>query len=313
MVMQLDAPITADDIYTAADRIAGVTVRTPVIESPYFSQLFGCRIAFKLENLQRTGAFKLRGAYNKVASLTDDQRALGLIAASSGNHAQGVAYAAQAFGIDRLTTIFMPESTPKTKIDNTKRYGDVTVKLVSGNYDVASVAAHDEADRTGATYIEPYNDWDIIAGQGTAGLEIMLDAPDTDMLIVPVGGGGLISGIALAAKSIKPAVRVFGVGATYANPTGYTIADGIRVKSPGEKPRAIIEDTVEQIIRITETEIAAAVAPLATHLRIVAEGSGAVGLAALMAGAINPPSDARVVVVVSGGNIDLTRLADLLR
>ena len=237
--------MTAADIHTAAERITGIAHHTPLLHSDFISDQYGFDVAFKLENLQRTGAFKLRGAYNKIASLSDNQRARGLIAASSGNHAQGVAYAARCFGLDDRTRIYMPDSTPQTKIDSTRRYGDVEVVFVDGTYDDAARAAHTEADQTGATYIEPYNDPDIIAGQGTIGLEIMQDAPETDVILVPVGGGGLVSGIALGAHTINPDVRVFGIQANYARSEGYTIADGIRVKHPGEIPCALIQEHVE--------------------------------------------------------------------
>jgi threonine dehydratase len=309
--------VTANDVHTAAERIAGIAHRTPLLHSDYLSDRYHADISFKLENLQRTGAFKLRGAYNKIASLSDNERARGLIAASSGNHAQGVAYAAQSFGLDDRTRIYMPDSTPQTKVDSTRHYGNVEVVFVDGTYDDAARAAHTEADNTGATYIEPYNDPDIIAGQGTIGLEIMDDAPDTDVIVVPVGGGGLISGIALAAHSVNPDVQVFGVQADYAAPGGYTIADGIRVKQPGDIPCSLIQDHVQALLRVDENDIAQAVRLLAQHLKLVVEGSGAIGLAALETGVLSLEdiassvisSDERlqVVIVLSGGNIDLKR------
>lgn len=304
-------PITADDLYLAAELIAPVVYRTPIIKSDFFSRLYDLNLSFKLENTQKTGAFKLRGAYNTIASLTRSERARGLIAASSGNHAQGVAYAAQSFGIADQTTIFMPATTPTTKMENTRRFG-VGVELVDGTYDQCATVAHALAEQTGATYIEPYDDWRIIAGQGTIGLEILQDAPDTDVILSPVGGGGLIAGIALGAHALSPRVRVIGVQASYAQPTGYTIADGIRVAQPGNKPMQVIRQHVEYLVRVDETIIAGAVLAMAQYTRLLVEGSGAVGLAALMSGQISFAPATNVVIVLSGGNIDLARLGHLV-
>jgi threonine dehydratase len=304
-------PLTADDVVLAQETLEGVVYRTPLVKSEFLSKLYGCHISFKLENVQKTGSFKIRGAYNTIASLNKWERQRGLIAASSGNHAQGVAYSAQLFGIAEHTTIFMPQSTPQTKIDNTRRYG-VNIELIDGAFDVCAEIAHQRADETGATYIEPYNDWRIIAGQGTIGLEIMQDAPDTDVILCPVGGGGLIAGISLATHSIKPSVRVIGIQAQYAQPSGYTIADGIRVKHPGEKPLQVIREHVEQLVKVDETAIGGAVLAMAQYVRLLVEGSGAVGLAALMTHTVAFAPDTQVVIVVSGGNMDLMRLQNLV-
>lgn len=311
VVQESFLPITADDIILAAELIAPVIYRTPIVQSDFFSTLYGINVAFKLENMQKTGAFKLRGAYNTIASLTRTERNHGLIAASSGNHAQGVAYAAEAFGIADNTTIYMPASTPHTKMDNTRRYG-VHIELVDGTYDTCADIAHAVAQQTGATYIEPYNDWRIIAGQGTIGLEIMQDAPDTQVIIVPVGGGGLIAGVALGAHAINQKVRIIGVQAQYAQPNGYTIADGIRVAQPGDKALQVIQKHVEQLVRVDEQAAEGAVLALAQYMRVLVEGSGAVGLAALMRGLLTFPIETNVVIVLSGGNMDLTRLAHLV-
>lgn len=305
-------PLTADDVYLASETVKGVVVRTPTLYSESLSRLLGCRISLKLENTQKTGAFKIRGAYHTIASLSTPERNSGLIAASSGNHAQGVAYSAQAFGIEERTTIYMPSATPQTKIENTRRYG-VNVRLIEGNYDACSEIAHEEAHRVGATYIEPYNDWRIMAGQGTIGLEIIEDAPHTDLIICPVGGGGLISGIALAAHALKPEVRVIGVQGRYASPTGYTIADGIRVAHPGDKPMQVIKEHVEKLVRVDEAVISQAVVTLAQQAKVIVEGAGAVGIAALMSGALTVDRDTHVTIVLSGGNIDLLRLASLVQ
>lgn len=304
-------PISADDVYLAAETLEHVIYRTPLMRSEFLSKLYDINLSLKLENTQKTGAFKLRGAYNTIASLSRAERLQGLIAASSGNHAQGVAYAAQMFGLADRTTIYMPSSSPIVKIESTRRYG-VNIELVEGTYDTAAAKAHEEADKTGATYIEPYNDWRIIAGQGTIGLEIMQDAPQTDVIISPVGGGGLIAGIALAAHTMQPRVRVIGVQAHYAQPTGYTIADGIRVAVPGDKPMQIIERYVEQLIKVDEHTISGAVLAMVQYTRLLVEGSGAVGLAAIMSGALQFAPGTNVVLVLSGGNIDLTRLGNLV-
>jgi threonine dehydratase len=311
MLIENMLPVTADDVHLAHELLDGVVYRTPIVKSEFLSKLYGCNISFKLENVQKTGAFKIRGAYNTIASLTKSERQHGLVAASSGNHAQGVAYAAQMFGIEHNTTIFMPNATPKTKMENTRRYG-VNVELVDGVYDLCAEVAHAHAEKTGATYIEPYNDWRIIAGQGTIGLEIMEDAPETDVVLVPVGGGGLISGIALACHSVKPNARVIGIQATYAQPTGYTIADGIRVKHPGEKPLQIIKQHVEKLVQVDEESIQGAVLAMVQYVRLLVEGSGAVGLAAIMTDTLHFEKDTNVMIVLSGGNIDLGRLQGMI-
>lgn len=303
---------TLADIYTAHERIHGVARHTPLLYSEALSQQTGYHISLKLENVQTTGAFKLRGAYNKIASLSAEQRACGLIAASSGNHAQGVAYAASSFGLDAATTIFMPESTPRTKIERTQRYGRVRVQLVAGTFDDARAEAHALAAQTGASFIEPYNDLDVIAGQGTVGLEIMQDAPETEAIVVPVGGGGLISGIALAARGLNPAVQVVGVGAIYRYTSGRTIADGIRVKQPGTLTQPIMDAYVQQVVRVDESRIEQAVYDLLQNVHLVVEGAGAVGLAALTTGTLTFAPGTRVVLVLSGGNMDAQHMSDVL-
>ncbi len=310
MIQTHALPISGEDIQQAHERLRPIVYHTPLLPSERLSQMLGVNIFLKTENLQKTGSFKIRGAYNKVATLTPEERARGLIAASSGNHAQGVAYAARAFGIHQQTTIYMPQTTPQTKIDNTRRF-EVNVELVDGTYDRCSELAHAAAEQSGATYIEPYNDWRVIAGQGTVGLEILQDLPETDVILVPVGGGGLISGIALAAHASTRRVRVYGVHATYAKPSGYTIADGIRVKHPGDKPLKIIPKEVEQVVSVDEDTIAAAVLLLAQATRLLVEGAGAVGLAALLAKVLTFPPQTNVVLVLSGGNIDISRLQHL--
>lgn len=305
-------PVTLEDIQQAAERIQTVVKHTPLLEANRLSEALGYRVSLKLENLQRTGAFKLRGAYNKIATLTPQQKQFGLVAASSGNHAQGVAYAARAFGLDSKTRIFVPNTTPHTKIENTRRHGQVEIVMVEGVFDDAKQEAQAEANRTGATFIEPYNDWDIIAGQGTIGLEILHDAPDTDVIIAPVGGGGLLSGIALAAHSLKPDLKLYGIGAAYAYGSGTTIADGIRVKQVGDKPSLIFEQHIEQIIKVAEDKIEKAVQLLLHETHLVVEGAGAAGLAALQTGVLTFAPETHIVIVLSGGNIDLRQWNNLV-
>jgi threonine dehydratase len=300
-------PISLAEVQSAAERIAGIAQHTPLLRSETLSEHYGTNIWLKLENLQTTGSFKLRGAYNKVATLNEEDRAHGLIAASSGNHAQGVAYAARQFGLDNHTRIYMPESTPKTKIANTRKHGEVQTVLVEGTLDNARATALEEAETTGAIFIEPYNDWAIIAGQGTTGLEIMQDLPETDIIISPVGGGGLLSGITLAAKSLNPSVRLFGVQCDYEYASGATIADGTRVKYPGSKPREIFAKYDVPMLHIPEADIAVDVYTLAETAKVVVEGSGAMGLTALRDGHVPVIPGGNIVIVLTGGNIDLAR------
>jgi len=312
MVYTSAFPISVDDVHQAAARIKKVVRRTPILYADFLSEQLGCNVYLKLENLQKTGAFKLRGAYNKIASLTDEERERGLIASSSGNHAQGVAYAAHAFGIDHCTKIYMPESTPQTKIDHTRRNGQVEIVFVDGTHDDASTLAHEDAYSSGATFIEPYNDWQIIAGQGTIGLEIMQDLPQTDAIIAPVGGGGLLGGIALAAKSIMPDVQLYGVQCHYEKASGITIADGIRVKTPGEKPTTLLETYVSGWAQVDEAAIVQAVRDVMKQTHLVVEGSGVVGIAALQTGTLRFPHGTNIVIVLSGGNIDLAQWRNTL-
>ncbi|MHB8630176.1 MAG: threonine ammonia-lyase [Aggregatilineales bacterium] len=304
-----DSPttLTVADIIAARKRLDGIVYRTPIVYSDALSLLCRCNLYLKLETLQKTGAFKVRGACNKVLSLGTAACAKGLVTASSGNHAQGVAFAARLSGLDDRTTIVVPRTTPATKLRNTRAYGQVKVELVGDSYDEASAYAHHLAQKQGAAYVEPYNDWQIMAGQGTLGLEIAEDLPDIKAVIVPVGGGGLIAGTALALKSRQPRVKVFGVAAP-----GSRLADGIRVKSMGEKPLTIINRYVDGLYRADDLSIAQAVVELAGRGKIVAEGAGAVGLAALLTGTLTFPANSRVVLVISGANIDPERLGELL-
>jgi threonine dehydratase len=313
-------PVTIDDIHAAAAALEGQVARTPTIAAPQLSGLLGCEIFLKLETLQRTGSFKDRGAYNKLRSLGEAERKRGVVAMSAGNHAQGVAYHATRLGIP--STIVMPTFTPFTKVAKTEGYG-AKVVLVGQTLDDSMGHARKLVDAEGLTLIHPYDDAHIVAGQGTAGLEMLADVPDLDDIVVPIGGGGLISGIAIAARALRPSVRITGVeAALYASMSdavagrtgiygGATIAEGIAVKSPGVLTRQIIAELVDGIVTVEETVLEHGVHMLLTQQKLVAEGAGAAGIAGILA---NPERFAgrRVGVVVCGGNIDPRILASIL-
>ena len=307
-----------DLIKTAASRIDGVAVKTPFAFAPLLSEISGANIFVKKENLQITGAFKLRGAFNKVASLSAEQRAKGIIAASAGNHAQGVAFSAKHFNANAV--IVMPESTPITKINGVTSLG-AQVVLAGSNYDEAYAHAIKKAQEENLEFIHPFEDEEVIAGQGTVALE-MLAEQDLDVIIVPVGGGGLISGIATAAKAINPKIKIIGVSALGApamklsfeskkaidTTSVRTIADGIAVRDTSLITLGYIMNSVDDLISVDEEEIASAILYLLEKQKLVVEGAGAVGIAALMHGKIEGLKDKKVGIVISGGNIDVTML-----
>lgn len=310
--------ITLDTVREAAAALQGVTVVTPLQESVYINDLLGARVFFKLENLQRTGSFKLRGAYNRLRQLSPSELRRGVVAASAGNHAQGVALAAGLVGTTSL--IYMPEGASLTKIESTRGYG-AEIRLFGETFDDAYQEALRVAEQTGRVMVPAFNDPMIIAGQGTLALEMLDERPNLDVLVVPVGGGGLIGGIAMAAKAQNCRVKVIGVQ-TDAVPAmalsrqerhlvqaagGRTIADGIAVKSPGALPFAMVERYVDDIVTVSEHEISRAILIFLERTKLVVEGAGAVGLAAMLAGKI-PLGLGTVGVVVSGGNIDVTLL-----
>ncbi|WP_229725866.1 threonine ammonia-lyase [Calditerricola satsumensis] len=296
--------------------------RTPLQHSSTFSAMSGCEVFLKLENLQKTGAFKIRGAYNKVASLAPDARARGVITASAGNHAQGVAMAAFRFGVQ--ATVVMPEGAPQAKIEATRGYG-AEVVLTGQTYDESYAAALEMAEREKVTFIHAFDDPYVIAGQGTVGLEILEELPYADALIVPVGGGGLISGIAVAAKTIKPDIRIIGVQAQNAPaahdswrkglrldvPATRTLADGLAVRRPGELTFHLMQRYVDDMVLVSEEAIAAAIRLFLERAKLLVEGAGAAALAALLGGELAYLRGQRVVLVVSGGNVDLSRLTTL--
>ncbi len=312
--------MTLDKIYQAAFTLKNVARKTDLLHAPRLSQ--EAEVYLKTENLQVTGSFKLRGAYNKIASLTPEQREAGIIACSAGNHAQGVALAATQMGIRSI--VCMPDGAPISKVEATKRLG-AEVRLVEGAYDDAYEYARRLQEETGATFIHPFNDELVIAGQGTIGLEILEQLPDVDAIIVPVGGGGLIAGVAYAVKSLNPSVRVYGVQAKNAPSmarsrqmnevvtldTVATFADGIAVKTPGDLTFAMTKQYVDDVVTVSEDEIAAAILALIEQQKLIAEGAGAVSVAAAMFGKL-PIQGRKVVCLVSGGNIDVNILSRVI-
>ena len=312
--------LSLDRIYQAAFTLKDVARKTDLIYSPHFSGKN--QVYFKTENLQATGSFKLRGAYFKISKLTDEEKAAGIVACSAGNHAQGVALAARRMGIK--ATICMPDGAPISKVQATKSYG-AEVALVKGAYDDAYQYACKLQEEEHATFIHPFDDPDVIAGQGTIGLEILDQLKDVDVIVVPVGGGGLISGVAYAAKSLKPDIKIYGVqareAASMADSLKYdeqvtlntvnTFADGIAVKHPGDLTFELIKDYVDGVVTVTEDEIAVAILALIEKQKLIAEGAGAVSLAAVMADKI-PVEGKNVVCLVSGGNIDVNILSRVI-
>ena len=315
----LIAPTLAD-IRAAAQRIEGAVIRTPTLMSRTLSEIIGAEVWLKFENLQFTAAYKERGALNKLLQLTPEERARGVIAASAGNHAQAVAYHGKRLGIP--VTIVMPTSTPSMKVTQTEGHG-AHVVLEGAMFDDAQAKAFELALSEGFVFIPPFDDPAIIAGQGTIALELLADAPDLDMLVVPIGGGGLISGIATAAKAIKPGIEIIGVEAELYPSTknaidgldrpigGDTLAEGIAVKEPGKLTKAIISALVDDIRLVAEKDIEHAVALLVAIEKTVVEGAGAAGLAAMLA---EPEryKGRKVGTILCGGNIDTHLLANVL-
>jgi threonine dehydratase len=295
---------TIADVEAARQRLAGVARETPFYPSETFSRLASRQVYLKAENLQRTGSFKIRGAFNTIATLSEDERRAGVVAASAGNHGQAVAWAAREAGIP--ATIFMPQDAPMAKVEATRSYGGAT-ELTGESFEEAVAAAHAHVAATRATLVHAFEDERVIAGQGTIGLELAEQATDAETFLVPIGGGGLCAGIALALKARRPRTRVVGV---ICQP-GYTIADGIAVKHPGELPSAILDELLDDTVQVSDEEIAEALVLCVERTKFLVEGAGAVGLAALLAGRI--PGSEPVAVVLSGGNIDATTLISVLR
>jgi threonine dehydratase len=309
---------TPADISAARERGKGVVLHTPVIPSAYLSQRFGGKIVLKAENLQRTGAFKIRGAMNKLSQL-GNAKETGVVAGSAGNHAQGLALAAKHFGAK--CDIFVPKGASLSKIAATKHHG-ATVLDGGESVDTAVAAALARAQETGMAFCHPYDDPDVIAGQGTLGLELLEDIDDLELLIVPLGGGGLLAGTALAIKHHRPNVKIIGVQASICapfihgfSPDGQvlTLADGIAVKQPGKFTKPIIDQYVDEIIEVDEDSIADAVVLLMEHSKMLVEGGGAVGLSALLTKQLAPASTGTTCIVLSGGNIDIGLIPNLVR
>ena len=316
--------LTLDDVHAAARRLLGRIHRTPAIACQSFDDASGYRVVFKCENLQRAGSFKIRGALNKLLTLVPAERERGVVAYSSGNHAQGVALAARMVGTRAV--ICMPTDAPALKLEATKGYGAEVVFYDRQKDDRAAVA-QEIVERTGRVLVPPYDDYAIMAGQGTAALELFQEVPALDALVTPVGGGGLMAGCSTVAKSLVPGIAVIGVEADTANdtylslrrgervtiPPPPTIADGIRVTSPGALTFPILRRHLTDVALVTDEEIIRAVRFLALRARIVVEPTGAVGAAAVLAGRLPVPRGARVGVVLSGGNIDPELLIEILR
>ena len=313
--------LSLDSVYRASYVLKNVIRKTDVIYAPKLKP--GAQVYLKTENLQITGSFKVRGSYFKMSKLTDEEKARGVIACSAGNHAQGVALSAQKNGIKAV--ICLPDGAPISKVEATKSYG-AEVCLVEGVYDDAYKKALELRDEKGYTFIHPFNDEDVIAGQGTIALEVSEQIPDLDAIIVPIGGGGLISGIAYTMKMLNPNIKVYGVQAAGA-PSMYnsvrdsqieelesvsTIADGIAVKKPGDLTYELCTKYVDEIVTVTDDEISAAILALMEQHKLVTEGAGAVAVAAAMFGKVNIENK-KTVCVLSGGNIDVTILSRVIK
>lgn len=309
-----------NEIKRTRENIKDIINKTPILHSPIFSKMNNCSVYMKCENLQITGAYKIRGALNKIRTLTDEEKLKGVVCSSAGNHAQGVAYAATLFGVN--STIIMPKNTPYLKIQSTKEFGG-SVVLHGTCYDDAFLKAKSIESEYNSVFIHPFNDINVIYGQGTIALEILEEITDVDVIICPIGGGGLISGISLAAKELNPNIKIIGVQAEGANAmeksfknkklislnSVNTIADGIAVKCPGELTYNIIREYVDDIVTVSDKEIAEAFLILCEKHKLLAEASGAASLAALKK--LNLYGK-KVVSIISGGNIDMLTISSLI-
>ncbi len=315
--------ISLKEIQEASKNVKEVVIKTPFAKAPLLSDKCNANIFLKKENLQLTGAYKLRGAYNKISSLSDEERKRGVIAASAGNHAQGVAYSAKEFKIP--STIIMPETTPLLKVENTKNLG-ATVILKGGNYDEAYEYALKYAKENNLTFIHPFADDKVIAGQGSIALEILDECESLDYVVVPIGGGGLISGVGSALKQLSPKTKVIGVVASGANAmkNSYeakkaidslnvkTIADGIAVRDVNEKNLKYILEVVDEVVEVDDEEIANAILYLLEKQKLIVEGGGAVGVAALLHEKFMYKKNSNIACILSGGNIDVQMLSVII-
>jgi threonine dehydratase len=314
--------LTFNDILAAQERLRGVAHRTPVLTSRQFNERAGCEVFFKAENLQRAGAFKFRGAYNCLAAMDEAERRRGVLAFSSGNHAQAVALAAKLFGVP--AAIVMPHDAPAIKVAGTRGYGAVVIFYDRYNVNREEIGNQISRER-GYTLVPPFDDYRIMAGQGTAALELLEDVPDLDFLLVPVSGAGLIAGCATAAKHLRPAIRVLGVEPATANDTQLslqrgervdigvpkTIADGLQVNAPGKLTFPIVQQLVENILLVSDDEMIEAIKFMLERMKVLVEPSGAVGAAAALLRKFDFTGK-RVGVIVSGGNVDLAKLGGWL-
>ena len=319
-VEELVEKITIADIYRAAKQLEGTTRKTQLIESDYFSELSGNHVYLKPENLQHTGAFKLRGAFNRISQLSEDEKKGGVITASAGNHAQGVAFAAQKLGVKAV--ICMPATTPILKVEATRAYG-AEVVLFGDGFDDAFAHSLELQKQHGYIYVHPFNDLEVILGQGTTALEIAEELKDVDAILCPIGGGGFASGVALAAKSINPQVKVIGVepgnaacmkaaiqkGKIATLSSADTVADGCAVKTAGTLSYAFCKKYLDDIITVSEVEIMNALLSLIEKHKLVAEGAGALSLAALQKLDFHGK---KVVAIISGGNVDISTISALI-
>jgi threonine dehydratase len=317
------APVTAADVVAAQAAIGDVTRHTPVLPSATLSERCGGDVLLKAESLQRTGSFKIRGALSKLHALGDGC-ARGVVCGSAGNHAQALALAAQARGVP--CEVFMPDGAPIAKVEATAALG-ARVVIGGATVDDCLIAAHARAQESGMAFVHPFDDPDVVAGQGTLGLELLADLPELATVVVPVGGGGLASGVAIAVKSERPDVRVVGVqvetvaafpaslkaGRPVAVSAGLTIADGIAVKRPGELTLGLIERWLDDLVVVGEDVVADAMVLLMEKAKLVVEGAGAVGVAALLGGQVIPAQTGTTCVILSGGNVDAGLLATVAR
>ncbi|MBA3264044.1 MAG: threonine ammonia-lyase [Thermoleophilaceae bacterium] len=319
-----EPPVTVLDVERAAERVAGIARETPVFPAGELSRRVGARVLLKAENLQLTGSFKLRGAVNRIALLDDGERAAGVVAASAGNHAQSLAFAARRAGV--RATVLMPATAPLAKVAAVRQYGG-EVRLHGGHYDDAHAEAARLAQEEGMTAVHAFDNAVVVAGQGTVGLEISRQAPEVKLVVVPLGGGGLASGIGLAVAEWLPGARVVGVQAEACAPyidslaahrpigarSANTICDGIAVKRPGDFTLPLVERYVDAVVTVSDDEVAEAMVMLLERTKLVVEGAGAVAVAALMQGRVAAPAEGQVCAVLSGGNVDASLLSECIR
>jgi threonine dehydratase len=309
MATQVTAP-GLPEIERARERLVGVARVTPVFPSETLSRLTGRPVVLKAENLQRTGSFKIRGAYTKISSLEPERLAAGVVAASAGNHGQAVAWAARELGAP--ARIFMPQDSPMAKVDATRHYG-AEVELTGPAFEETLEEAQEYVAQSGGTFVHPYEDTFVMSGQGTIGLELAEQVDELDTVVLPIGGGGLASGISIALRAVRPGLRLVGVQAAGTRPggPGHTIADGIAVKEPGDLTMGILGGTLDEIVTVEDEQIAEAIVLLAERTKLVVEGAGAASVAALLAGLAGGTGP--VLALLSGGNIDASLMVSVMR